>query len=99
MTFEEILEIPPYSLGKEQKKKLLDERLSELCRLHFDKCELYKRMLEGSGGSIDGTMSYDDIPFLPVRLFKELELKSVPEDEVFKTMTSSGTTGQSVSRI
>jgi len=33
-----------------------------------------------------------------VRLFKNLELKSIPDDEVFKVLTSSGTTGE-VSRI
>ncbi len=37
--------------------------------------------------------------YLPVSLFKELELKSVPEEEVFKELQSSGTTGQSRSRI
>ncbi|BEL10200.1 acyl-protein synthetase [Actinoplanes sichuanensis] len=35
---------------------------------------------------------------MPVRLFKTLELKSIPDDEVFKVLTSSGTTGE-VSRI
>jgi phenylacetate-coenzyme A ligase PaaK-like adenylate-forming protein len=39
------------------------------------------------------------LPFLPVRLFKELSLKSIPDEEVVKTMTSSGTTGQAVSKI
>ena len=36
---------------------------------------------------------------LPVGLFKELALRSIPEEQVFKTLTSSGTTGQRVSRI
>lgn len=40
-----------------------------------------------------------DIPFYPVRMFKEYELSSIPKDEVFKVMTSSGTTGQRVSKI
>jgi phenylacetate-coenzyme A ligase PaaK-like adenylate-forming protein len=44
-------------------------------------------------------MSFRELPFLPVRLFKEMELRSVPKEEVVKTMTSSGTTGQAVSRI
>ena len=43
--------------------------------------------------------SYYQLPFLPVRLFKELELRSVSEEEIVKTMTSSGTSGQRVSRI
>ena len=37
--------------------------------------------------------------FLPVALFKELELLSCPREAVFKTMTSSGTSGQAVSKI
>ncbi len=41
----------------------------------------------------------EDVPFLPVALFKRMELKSVPDEDVFKTMTSSGTTGQRVSKI
>ncbi len=43
--------------------------------------------------------STEEAAFLPVGLFKMLDLKSVPDDEVFKTMTSSGTTGQQVSKI
>ena len=43
--------------------------------------------------------SEEDIPMLHVGLFKDFELKSVPDEEVFKSMTSSGTTGQRVSNI
>lgn len=99
MTFDEILNISPYSLGEEEKGKLLTERLVELTRQHQEKCPEYKRMLEAIGFDIDQVKSYRDLPFLPVRLFKEMTLKSVPQDEVVKTMTSSGTTGQQVSRI
>jgi phenylacetate-coenzyme A ligase PaaK-like adenylate-forming protein len=34
------------------------------------------------------------LPFLPVSLFKTLKLQSVPDSDIVKTMTSSGTTGQ-----
>lgn len=99
MTYEKLLSIPPYSLNKREKEKLLTERLTELTRLHQDKCPEYARILESIGFDVNRISSYKEIPFLPVRLFKELELKSVPKDEVVKTMTSSGTTGQAVSRI
>jgi len=36
---------------------------------------------------------------LPVSIFKDLDLKSVSDEAVFKTLTSSGTTGQRVSKI
>ena len=56
-------------------------------------------MLESAGYDRQKLRSYKELPFLPVRLFKELELRSVPKEEVVKTMTSSGTTGQAVSKI
>ena len=99
MTFDEILSIPPYSLDKEEKEKLLTERLVELTKLHKDNCIEYARILESTHFDLDMVSSYKQLPFLPVRLFKELELKSVGKDDVFKTMTSSGTTGQAVSKI
>ena len=40
-----------------------------------------------------------EAPFLPVRLFKEFELRSVSASAVQRTLSSSGTTAQRVSRI
>jgi len=99
MTFDEIINISPYSLNQEEKEKLLTERLVELTKQHYEHCEEYKRMLDASGFEMDSVKSYKNIPFLPVRLFKELDLKSIPKEDVVKTMTSSGTTGQAVSKI
>ena len=99
MIFEEILSIHPYSLDKDEKEKLLTGRLLKLTKLHQEKCLEYARILESIHFDADKVNSYTDLPFLPVRLFKELELRSVSKEDVVKTMTSSGTTGQAVSKI
>lgn len=99
MTFETILSVTPYSLEQREKEKLLTERLVELTKLHQKNCPEYKRMLDATDFDVDKVTSYKFLPFLPVHLFKELELKSVKNDDVVKTMTSSGTTGQAVSKI
>ena len=99
MTFDDILNIPPYSLGEEEKNKLLTERLVELTKLHQEHCPEYKNILDAIDFDVDTVTSYKQLPFLPVRMFKEHDLKSVPQEDVVKTMTSSGTTGQAVSKI
>lgn len=99
MTFEEILNVPPFSMNKNDKEKLLTERLLELTKLHQEKCPEYRQMLESIDFDIDKVKSYRGLPFLPVRLFKELKLRSVAQEDIVKTMTSSGTTGQAVSKI
>lgn len=90
---------PPFSLDKAAKAQLYREALSDLTRLHYGACRPYQRLLDtlGFDPSIDHAAS--ELPFLPVRLFKTNELLSVDKDQIIKTMTSSGTTGQQVSRI
>lgn len=99
MNFEDLLETKPYGLKQGDKTKILNERLSCLTRHHMENCIPYRRMMDAVGFRVEHAADYTDIPFLPVRLFKELDLKSVAQEEVVKTMTSSGTTGQAVSRI
>lgn len=99
MDFEDFLKFKPYELQAGQKGRLLTDRLNTLTKHHRDKCREYNAILECMDNENSGSDSYEDVPFLPVRLFKELSLKSISNEEVIKTMTSSGTTGQAVSRI
>ena len=99
MTLEELLNVAPYSMGKEEKHAVLDEYLVNLTKYHYEHSEEYRKMLDGTGFDINKVHHYEDLPYLPVSLFKDLTLRSVAEDEVIKTMTSSGTTGQKTSKI
>lgn len=99
MDYTEILQLEPYGVDRKDKRRLLTDKLTELTVLHTEKCLPYARMLRTVGYDAAHIDSYEELPFLPVRLFKEMELLSVEKSEVFKTMTSSGTTGQAVSRI
>ncbi len=99
INFDEILNIAPYSMDKDEKNKFLTETLLELSKHHYKNCPEYKRIVDGLGVDLNSIKSYYDIPFLPVRLFKEYDLRSIGSGEVAKTMTSSGTTGQRVSKI
>lgn len=94
-----MLELNPYQLNKSDKQAFLNAVLSELTQYHYENCDAYRKMLDAYGYSPKNTDDFTRIPFLPVRLFKELNLKSITDEAVFKTMTSSGTTGQAVSRI
>lgn len=99
MIYEQLLEMQPYSLDRTEKKKILTERLVELTKYHRANCKEYDRMLSSISFDEEKVTDYEQLPFLPVRLFKELSLKSVPDKAVVKTMTSSGTSGQAVSKI
>jgi len=99
MTFEEYLDIAPYSLEKDKKRKFLLSELNNLISMHSQKSKEYHSILKAYGLIDKNFESLEDMPYLPVRLFKDYELKSCKDDEVIKTLTSSGTTSQKVSRI
>lgn len=97
MGLEKFYNIEPYALNREEKDILLTERLKELFFFHYDNCPEYKHIIDGYNIELKNIKRISDVPFLPVRIFKEFELKSI--DTIAKTMTSSGTTGQKVSKI
>jgi len=99
MLSDEEINIQPYSLGKNEKKIFLNKHLTSLTKHHYEHCPEYKNILDSLNFDINEIKDYESIPFLPVRLFKNYELKSVIKEDVVKTLTSSGTTGQQVSKI
>ncbi|WP_320128716.1 acyl-protein synthetase [uncultured Sphaerochaeta sp.] len=94
-----IQNISPFSMGKEEKGQFLTGILSELTLFHYSQCNEYKRLIDAWPFDPTCIGSFLDIPYLPVRLFKEFDLRSVGREDIVKEMTSSGTTGQEVSRI
>jgi len=99
MILDDVLEKQPFSLAKNAKVQFLTEHLIELTKYHAEHCIAYRHILSALNINLHQIQSYTELPFLPTRLFKEMELRSISLSEVVKTMTSSGTSGQTVSRI
>ena len=99
MNLEDFLRKEPYSLNYEDKKKYLDMYLNSLNKHHYENCPEYKKILDGIDFDITKKVSSRKLPFLPVSLFKDFSLKSINETKINKTMNSSGTSGQEVSKI
>ena len=96
---EEFYQYEPYELYREEKRKLLTNELLQLTEFHRINSLEYSNFLAAVGYDKSKIRCLEDIPFYPVRMFKEYELLSVNRENIFKIMTSSGTTGQAVSKI
>lgn len=99
MTLDELFQIPPYGLAAPEKERALSEMLSALTRHHYNNCCEYHKILDALGYDPSGTYACEELPYLPIRLFKNHELRSVPREQIVKTLTSSGTSGQAVSKV
>jgi phenylacetate-coenzyme A ligase PaaK-like adenylate-forming protein len=98
MNYEDILKLNVFETPQAAKEAVFLSYLNELTHHHKKNSLAYHSILTAFGLNSE-FQSMSDVPFLPVSLFKELDLKSVADEDVFKTMTSSGTTGQAVSKI
>ncbi|MFZ4689597.1 MAG: acyl-protein synthetase [Polymorphobacter sp.] len=94
---ETMFEADCYGLARPEKQALLGAELRRLTEFHRTACPEYGAILGSYAPA--APPGGNDAPFLPVSMFKLHDLASVPREAVFKTMTSSGTTGQRPSRI
>jgi len=95
---EQLFSAPQYSMPRATKREVLVEELAALTRRHCERCSAYARIVQVLHPAQDFS-SLETLPFLPASLFKTHRLTSVEPAKVIKTLTSSGTTGQAVSRI
>ncbi len=89
----------PYAMDQDHKSVWFQAQFSRLTEHHYLNCPSYRNIVDKLFGGSRGGVNLSEFPFLPVSLFKTMTLKSISEEEVFKVLTSSGTTGQTVSRI
>jgi hypothetical protein len=99
MTDDVLLSAPPYSLSQPEKERLLVERLNDLHAHHHRASAVYSRVTDALFPGFAQAQTCAALPWIPVGLFKSHRLMSIPDGELFKTLTSSGTSGDPVSRV
>ena len=72
---------------------MLLKNLIKLTEHHRSSCQLYRDYTDSMFSKSHHVETLSDLPYLPVRAFKHFELKSIPVEDVYKIMRSSGTTG------
>lgn len=69
------------------------KNLISLTEWHSKRCNVYRNYIDTIFPREAPIERLADLPWIPVRAFKEFDLKSISDDDVYKTMQSSGTGG------
>lgn len=91
-------DISPYSLNSQKKSILFEREIKKLTNYHFSKSIEYRKILKGLKYNFNNK-KIENLPFLTTNLFKDVELLSIPQNKVFKILSSSGTSGKKRSKI
>ena len=95
----EIFKQPLYTLPQREKEELFLQEMNALTEHHLQKGKAYPRLFRVLGLKKPPYSALAEVPYLPVGLFKAHDLISVPREEVFKTLLSSGTTASIPSKV
>lgn len=97
MSFESLVDLPPFSLSSDAKEAQIVPALNRLAQDHYLRSAAYRRIADVCWGGVVTGEGLADSPYLPVSLFKAADLRSTDGDGM--VLRSSGTTGQTPSRI
>lgn len=96
---DELSQSPQYSIPQSVKERLLLAELNSLTQHHLNRCPEYRHIVSVLYPGFSFARSVTEVPELPIRLFKSHHLRSIREQDIFKTLMSSGTTGQRPSQV
>ncbi|MCH4166140.1 MAG: acyl-protein synthetase [Megasphaera sp.] len=99
MDYSQYFSASPYGWTQAEKEQTYISCLNELTAYHHEHCAPYGKALDAWGYAAATATELSQIPMIPITLFKQLDLTSIPQQNIFKIITSSGTSGQAVSHI
>ena len=98
LSLDTLLKLKQYSLKDEEKNKILLKIIKEQL-VSAKKNKYIKNFFERENTDIDSINSVEDVPPLPVQMFKYFNLATCPKDQIVKILKSSGTTSNIPSKV
>jgi len=84
---------------KDEKNIFFNKNILNLTKHHYKNSSVYKSIIDKLKFNFNNINKLENFPYLPITLFKELDLVSVSKNNVIKTLFSSGTSGAGRSKI
>lgn len=92
MNYNDFLKQEPFDFNINKLVTIQNDILKFLNNHHLSKCNEYKKIIRNIYSEKKNKLNYSNM-MLPINLFKNFELKSINDDQIFKIMLSSGTSG------
>jgi len=92
MEIDQLLDKEPFKLKHKEKSAVFLHAMEKALEWHFNNSKLYRKFIENQNFRLNSDYSLEDIPFLPVSIFKEINLITGPRKNIKTVINSSATT-------
>lgn len=99
--FDKLMALNPFSTPPEQKAAFFLPAVIAAMTSHYERCGMYRRWCDRRGWDPYKTevTSVEELPYLPVNIFKRLELHALENREALKILRSSAVSSQVPSTV
>ncbi len=96
---DELLMKKPFGMEQTEKEKVFLEVMKESMKHHYQNCKEFRKFIDSQKFNLESEYCIEDIPFLPVSIFKEMDLITGNRENIKKKVLSSSTSGNKPSSI
>ena len=94
-----LLDLHPFEVHQKEKNEIFIDAMKESLKHHYKNSKEFKQICDNHEFNVEGKFQLEEIPYIPVSIFKKFDLLSIPKENVFKTIFSSATTSNTPSKI
>ena len=88
-----------FKFNQSKKEEYFLKEIKKLTNFHLSNCVSYKKIFKKINLKLNLVNDINQVPFLPVNIFKLFDLMSINKKDIFKTIVSSGTSNNQPSKI
>jgi len=94
-----LLDLKPFEINQKEKNEIFKDAMQESLKHHYENSIEFKQICDNKEFNFKENFQLEEIPYIPVSIFKKFELISIPKKNIFKTIFSSATTSKTPSKI
>ena len=99
INFNEIFRQKPFLMENKDKNKWYLNNLKKLTIYHYKNCLEYKKFIDRLFNNFEKSKTIDQLPYVHTNIFKKYNLKSNSNSKISATLSSSGTTSKTKSKV
>ena len=90
----QLLNLKPFKINEKEKNEIFRDAMQEALEHHYTNSIEFKQICDNKEFNFKENFQLEEIPYIPVSIFKKFELISIPKENIFKTIFSSTTTNK-----
>ena len=78
-----LLDLNPYEVHQKEKNEIFIDAMQESLKHHYKNSKEFKQICDNHKFNVEGKFQLEEIPYIPVSIFKKFNLLSIPKENVF----------------